>query len=77
VRRFYFETWPPPARIKVKGNDKCLDLDTASGNNLYMSTCHDQDNQLFYLVDDRSKGPTHDDVDLPVPCTSEVVRMSK
>ena len=74
TRRFYFETWPPPARIKVKSSDKCVDMDAANGHNLYMHNCHTDDNQKFYLVDDSADNETDAGVDLTVPLTSGVMR---
>jgi hypothetical protein len=77
TRRFYFETWPPPARIKVKSaaTDKCVDMRTTSDHNLYIGNCHDDDNQKFYFAESSGDGPTHADVGLTVPSTSTVGRV--
>ena len=77
TRRFYFETWPPPARIKVKSaaTDKCVDMRTTSDHNLYIGNCHDDDNQKFYFAESKGDGPTHADVGLTVPSTSTVGRV--
>ena len=41
TERFYFETWPPPARIREKNNDLCLDADGSNGDggNVYWHAC--------------------------------------
>ena len=81
-RRFYFETWPPPARIKVQStDDKCVDMHTSAtlhgstGHDLYMGNCHTGDNQKFYFVESSADDHTHADVDLTVPSTSTVGRV--
>lgn len=54
---FYFETWPPPARIKSASGNKCLDYHTGN-NNLYFGNCHSGRNQKFFFHDgSRSKVP--------------------
>ena len=47
---FYFETWPPPSRLKSKwAADQCLDYSQAGDENLFFHPCHGGDNQLFYF----------------------------
>ena len=45
-QKFYFETWPLPARLKTLEASKpyCLDWHM-DNNNLYWGGCHDGDNQ--------------------------------
>lgn len=50
-QQFYFETWPPPSRIKtLQDSNKCLDYHTGNGN-LYFGGCHDGNNQKFFFHD--------------------------
>jgi len=48
-QQFYFETWPPPSRIKtLQDSNKCLDYHTGNGN-LYFGGCHDGNNRTLIL----------------------------
>jgi hypothetical protein len=47
-QKFYFESWPPPARIKSLHGDACLDWHTGN-NNLYWGGCHNGWNQKFFF----------------------------
>ena len=46
---FYFETWPPPSRLRNRHDDHCLDWHTGN-NNLYWGGCHDGANQKVRRV---------------------------
>ena len=46
---FYFETWPPPSRLRNRHDDNCLDWHTGN-NNLYWGGCHDGANQKVHRV---------------------------
>ena len=50
ARRFYFESWPPPARILEEDNAGYC-LDASNENNVYFYQCHDGDNQKWYFYD--------------------------
>jgi len=45
-QHFYFETWPPPSRLRNRRDDHCLDWNTGN-NNLFWFGCHDGANQKF------------------------------
>jgi hypothetical protein len=57
---FYFEHWPPPARIKSYWAwDRCLDFDY--GNNIPVFWhCHDGNNQKWYFRDGASNDVPYD-----------------
>jgi hypothetical protein len=56
---FYFESWPPPARIRTRSGNKCLDYNWGNGN-LYFFDCHDGSNQLWFFRDGDEKTVPYD-----------------